>query len=80
MKKLYRSKNEKIFSGLFGGLSEYWNVDVSLLRLGFIAITVLTGFFPCIIGYIVAAIVVPVELAEEITKEEKEETRERSEE
>lgn len=58
MKRLYLSGDKKI-SGVCGGIGEYFEVDPSLVRLGWIVATVLTGVVPGIIGYIVAAIVIP---------------------
>jgi phage shock protein C len=58
MKKLYLSKDKKI-SGVCGGVGEYFEIDPSVIRLGWIVITVLTGILPGIIAYIVAAIVIP---------------------
>ena len=58
-KKLYKSKNDKIVSGVFGGLAEYFDVDSTLLRLAWVVITVFTGFFPGIIAYILAALIIP---------------------
>jgi phage shock protein C len=58
LKKLTRSKDQK-FLGVLGGTSEYFHVDPSLVRLGFILVTVFTGFFPCILGYVLAAMVLP---------------------
>lgn len=59
MKKLYKSDTNKTVSGVLGGLGEYYDIDPTLLRLGFIVLTIVTGIFPCIIAYIIAAIIVP---------------------
>jgi phage shock protein C len=59
MKKLYKSENDKVLSGVIGGIGEYYDTDPTLLRLVFILVTILTGIFPFIIGYIIAAIIVP---------------------
>ena len=48
-KKLYKSSDNSIISGLIGGLGEYFDLDPVLLRAAWIAITVLTGFLPGII-------------------------------
>lgn len=58
MKQLTLSKDRKI-SGVCGGIGEYFELDPSLIRLGWIVITLLTGIVPGIIGYFVAAIVIP---------------------
>lgn len=60
MKRLYRSKDKEL-AGVCGGVGEYFDVDPSLVRLGWIIITVLTGVIPGIFAYIIAAIVIPKE-------------------
>ncbi|GEN52761.1 PspC domain-containing protein [Halobacillus faecis] len=60
MKKLYRSTNESQLSGVLGGLSETFNIDVSVLRI----IVVVSGFFTgglTWLIYLVAAIVMPTD-------------------
>ncbi|MGB6839031.1 MAG: PspC domain-containing protein [Microgenomates group bacterium] len=58
-KNLYRSDKNKILAGIFGGLGEYFDVDPTLLRLGWILISVFTGFIPGLIAYFIAIIIVP---------------------
>lgn len=58
MKKLYLSKDKKI-AGVCGGVGEYFDIDPTLIRLGLIVLTVLTGILPGIIGYIIAVIIIP---------------------
>lgn len=60
MKHLHRSQN-KMFSGVIAGFAEYFGWDIALARVGYAAIAMFTGFFPCLLIYIVAAIVVPEE-------------------
>jgi phage shock protein C len=59
MKKLYRSKENKVLAGIVGGIGEYFGVDPVILRLLWIMLVAFTGFFPGIVAYIVAIIVVP---------------------
>lgn len=59
MKKLYLSTTDKKLWGVCGGAAEYFELDSSLVRLGWIVLTVLTGIVPGVIGYLVAAIVIP---------------------
>jgi phage shock protein C len=59
MKRLYRSRENRIFAGIFGGLGDYFEVDPVPLRLAGILICITTAIFPFIIGYIVACFVVP---------------------
>ncbi len=60
MKKLYRSNTDKILAGVFGGIGEYFDVDPTLLRLGYVLLSIVTGhFIPAIVGYVIAAIIIP---------------------
>ena len=60
MKKLYKSKDNKIFAGIFGGLGEYFNIDPVVLRALAVFLCFLTGVFPFIVGYIITCFIVPV--------------------
>jgi phage shock protein PspC (stress-responsive transcriptional regulator) len=42
-KKLYRSRTNRMISGVCGGLGEYANVDPTIVRLLFAAGTILSG-------------------------------------
>ncbi|PIT88382.1 MAG: hypothetical protein COU29_01165 [Candidatus Magasanikbacteria bacterium CG10_big_fil_rev_8_21_14_0_10_36_32] len=59
MKKLYRSLNDKKIFGVCGGWAEYFNIDSTLMRIGWIMLSLITGFFPVFITYLVAAIITP---------------------
>jgi len=50
-----------MLGGVCGGLGEYLDVDVTPIRLLFIALTIFTALFPMVIFYIIAWIIVPVE-------------------
>lgn len=60
-KKLYRKKTQKVIGGVCAGLSEYFDLDVNIMRLLFIAVALLSALLPMVIFYIVAWIIVPVE-------------------
>lgn len=60
MRKFYRSRRDKKLTGLCGGLSEYMNVDATLLRVLLIVITIFSSGF-VIVVYVLAALVVPKE-------------------
>lgn len=53
-KKLYRSRTNRVLTGLCGGIGEYLNVDPVLVRLIWI---LLPG--PNILAYIIGSLVVP---------------------
>lgn len=59
MTKIYRSKEDKIFAGVAGGLGEYFNTDSTIIRLVFLLVTFVTGILPFIFLYIVAALIIP---------------------
>lgn len=60
-KKLYRSAHDKKIAGVCGGIGAYLDIDPTLIRLGWIVLTILTGIVPGVIGYLIAAIVMPRE-------------------
>ena len=59
MKKVYKNNENKILSGVIGGIGDYFDVDPTILRVFWIVITIFTGFFPAVIAYILAIIIVP---------------------
>lgn len=60
MKKLlYKSKKNKVFCGIIGGLGDYLNIDPTVLRLIWLLILVFTGFFPGLLAYIIASFIIP---------------------
>lgn len=58
-KKLYRSRTDKMLCGVLGGLAEYLNVDATLIRILYAALSVFSAGFPGIVLYIICAIVIP---------------------
>lgn len=61
IKHLYRSRKNRVWAGVIGGVGEYFNIDPSLLRLAWIVIVFMSGFFPGLFAYIVAMLVIPQE-------------------
>lgn len=59
MKHLYRSRKNKVFAGVIGGLGEYFGVDPVLVRLIWLLVLLGTGVIPGLIVYVVAMVVVP---------------------
>lgn len=60
-KKLYRSTGQKMLAGVCGGFAEYFDMDVSLVRLIFVAVCLVTAVLPMTLFYFIAWIVVPIE-------------------
>lgn len=56
-KRLYKIEDGKMIDGVCGGIAEYFNVDPTLIRLGWIILAFCAG--GGILAYIIAAIVMP---------------------
>lgn len=61
--KLYRSVREKMIGGVCGGLADYFNVDVTLVRL-IVLIAVFAGGVG-LLAYLAAWIIIPVDPSEQ---------------
>lgn len=59
MKKLERSATDKQFFGVCGGIADYFDVDPTLVRVGYVLLTVFTGIFPGLVAYFVLALIMP---------------------
>ena len=58
MKKLYRSSN-RILTGVCGGVAEYLNIDPTVVRVLYAALSVFTAAFPGLLLYIILMILMP---------------------
>lgn len=56
-KKLYRSNQNRMIAGVCGGIAEYFSLDPTLVRLGWVLFCALGG--SGILAYIIAAIIIP---------------------
>ena len=56
-KKLYNSSTDKKLAGVCGGIAEYFNIDSTLVRLGWVVFSLLGG--SGLLAYIIAAIIMP---------------------
>ncbi|GAB4477757.1 MAG: PspC domain-containing protein [Anaerolineae bacterium] len=56
-KRLYKSRTDKMVSGVCAGIAEYFNIDPALIRLAFVLATLLDG--AGLLIYIILAIVMP---------------------
>ena len=55
----YRCRFDRKFLGVCGGLGRFFKIDPNILRLALVFVTCLTGFFPMILIYLVAALLIP---------------------
>ena len=60
-KKLLRSRADKKIAGVCAGLAQYFDLDVTLLRILCVFIALATGVCPGVITYLLAWIIVPSE-------------------
>ena len=60
IKRLYRSRRDKILGGVCAGIAEYFNVDPVLVRLLLIIFTLISMGLG-IVAYLIAWIIVPEE-------------------
>jgi len=58
-KILYRSSTNKQLAGVCAGLAEYFDVDPTLMRVGFVLASLFSGVIPGIIAYAVLALIIP---------------------
>lgn len=56
-KRLTKSAVERMVCGVCGGIAEYFNVDVTVIRILWVIFTLMGG--SGIIAYIIAAIIMP---------------------
>lgn len=59
MKKLYRSRQNKMLGGVCAGLGEYFNLDPTLIRL--VMIIAVLGAGAGLLAYLVAWVLIPNE-------------------
>lgn len=57
MKSLYKSRTNKMVSGVCGGIGEYFGVDPTIIRLLWVLGCALGG--SGVIAYVIAAILIP---------------------
>lgn len=59
MKKLYKASTGKMLDGVCAGLADYFNLDPTIVRVGVVIGTILSGVFPGVIIYVVLAVIMP---------------------
>ena len=57
MKELRKSRTNKKIAGVCGGIGEYFGVDPTIIRLGFVALSFMFG--GGLFVYVLAAIIMP---------------------
>ncbi len=62
-KKLTRSSN-KMIAGVCGGIAKYFNIDPTIIRIGYVLLSLASAAFPGIIVYLIMMLVMPEESKE----------------
>ncbi len=61
MGRLTRSRHDRKIAGVCAGLAEHLGLDTSLVRILWVFLTFASGFFPGIVAYVLAWIIIPEE-------------------
>ena len=56
---LHRSTRQRMIAGVCGGLAEWLGWDVTLVRVGYVLVSVASAAFPGILVYVVLWVVMP---------------------
>ena len=56
-KKLYRNTENKMLAGVCSGIADYFDIDPTLVRLGWVLFSLLGG--SGLLAYIIAVIIIP---------------------
>ena len=56
-KKLYRNTENKMLAGVCSGIADYFDIDPTLVRLGWVLFSLLGG--SGLLAYIIEAIIIP---------------------
>jgi phage shock protein C len=60
MKKLYRSREDRMVAGICGGIGEAYEIDPTVVRLGVVFLGLATGVMPVLVAYIIGIFIIPL--------------------
>ncbi|TET37195.1 MAG: PspC domain-containing protein [Anaerolineales bacterium] len=69
VKRLFRSREDRMVAGVCGGLAEYTNLDSTVVRLLFVAVAILGAAPGLVLAYLAMMIIVPEETMIEVSSE-----------
>jgi phage shock protein C len=67
VKRLYRSREDRMVAGVCGGLAEYTNLDPTMVRLLFVAVAILGAAPGLVLAYLAMMVIVPEEAMIEVS-------------
>ncbi|WP_221409144.1 PspC domain-containing protein [Reichenbachiella versicolor] len=59
MNKVLKKSHDKVLAGVCGGLAEYFGLDLTLVRIGYVLISLLSAAFPGLLIYVILWIIMP---------------------
>jgi phage shock protein C len=60
IRRLHRSRGDRMLAGVCAGVADYFRVDPTLVRVGFAVLTIITSGL-ALLGYLIAWAVMPEE-------------------
>ncbi len=58
-RRLTRSSRQKMIAGVCGGLAEYFGLDVTVVRIAYVLVSIVSAAFPGILAYVILMFVMP---------------------
>jgi Putative stress-responsive transcriptional regulator len=58
-KKLTKSATNKVWTGTLGGIAEYFGIDATWVRIGYVVLAIFSSGFPGILLYLLLAWIIP---------------------
>ncbi len=59
MSKLTKSAHNRMVAGVCGGIAEYFDMDPTLVRIGYVLLSFFTAAFPGLLAYFIMAVIIP---------------------
>lgn len=57
--KAFKRSNNKMLAGVCGGIAEYFNLDPTIVRVGYVLLSIFSAGFPGILVYIILWVIMP---------------------
>ena len=57
--KLTKSSSDRMIAGVCGGIAKYFDWDPTLVRVGYVLLSIFSAAFPGLIVYIALALIMP---------------------
>ena len=64
---LRRSRDKRMIAGVMGGIAEHFDLDVTLLRVLYVVVSILSAAFPGVLVYLLLWLLIPARRPEDVT-------------